>query len=487
MYGESRLNAATVLKYAWTDEFFQSFRNVVYRKIELPLVMMRSFHSWIRPQVESMRTRVDWVNEKQRQSGLVEYRDVQRKLARTGKTVRDLSRFRHRRVLLLPGALFPFAARHLSDRRIIFLLNGKSDRKNVVGWRAHPGFEVFDFKKAMKRTTLPLKSKRKLMEQLERQLLSTAEHELFSKPDFRNWITAETFKVAKQIRVLDRLLTKHPIGAIVHFNELDAPGNGLTLLARKYRLPFMFVQMHLLSDGSVTPARATRYLVWGERYKRWFERKGVDPRTVLVTGSLALEPLLQIKARAVRPTRNKLGIPGHRKLILWTTQSFSAAVNMQLLRWFRAAAASLPVAVVIKRHPSDKLNYAKLIKQTNIMLCPNDIRLHDLLRDSDAVATISSTTAIEAALLGKGLIVLQPTMPFHYYKSYNDFHRHLAAARAGPVIRSPNELHKLLKQLIRTPKTKAILEQMSAQFLRATLSMHGSPSERIASIVKQGD
>lgn len=484
MYGEPHLNEANMVKYAWTDDFFQTFQHVVYRNIELAPVMMRAFHKWIRPEVEKRKADKEWVKMKQQQSGLTEYREVQVRLNRPVQMARDLSRYRHRQTLLLPGALYPFAVRYLTGLRVIFLLNGPHDRKMVAGWRKHRGFDVFDFKKALKKTRVPPQTKRKLMNRLRQQFAQIAGHELFSKPGFKKWMRVRTKKAAQQVKVLDQLLKKHPIRAIIHYNELDPPGNILTMLARKYGLPFYFVQMHLLSDGSVTPARASRYLVWGNRYKRWFEQKGVDPRTVLATGSLAFEPLARIKSGPPLTIRSKLGVPDHHKLILWTTQSFDEAINRKLLSWFHTAVALLPVTVVIRPHPSDRLDYAGLIRRSNVVLCPEHIGLHEMLSASDVVATVSSTTAFEAALIGKGLIVLQPPMPYHYYKNYNTFHRHLAVAKAGPVVSKPGELYTVLKQLVRSPHMKEKLEQMSAQFIRSTLHMHGSPAARIAKIIK---
>ncbi|WP_183040914.1 hypothetical protein [Salipaludibacillus neizhouensis] len=46
-------------------------------------------------------------------------------------------------------------------------------------------------------------------------------------------------------------------------------------------------------------------------------------------------------------------------------------------------------------------------------------KLFDLLKKSDYCMTISSTTAVEAAMFKKGIIVLQPKIPYEFIINYN--------------------------------------------------------------------
>lgn len=91
-----------------------------------------------------------------------------------------------------------------------------------------------------------------------------------------------------------------------------------------------------------------------------------------------------------------------------------------------------PLTVIIRAHPYDPFDYCSLLSnQTNIKISPPKIDLHDLFKETDFMLTISSNTAIEAALYKKGILVLQPELPYDYEHHNNDFNAHLA--RQGQV------------------------------------------------------
>lgn len=69
-----------------------------------------------------------------------------------------------------------------------------------------------------------------------------------------------------------------------------------------------------------------------------------------------------------------------------------------------------------------------------------------MLSQIDCLMTISSNTAIEAALFAKPLLILQPNIPYHYQLSHNQINAHLAKAQAGEIINNVTDLIQAVKK-----------------------------------------
>jgi CDP-glycerol glycerophosphotransferase (TagB/SpsB family) len=153
------------------------------------------------------------------------------------------------------------------------------------------------------------------------------------------------------------------------------------------------------------------------------------------------------------------------------------------MKWLQNAVKDLPILVVIKPHPSDKLSYEKYLSKW-IRLAPADFDLQEILHSSDFIATISSSTAIEAVMLNKGIIVMLPKLPYDYHINYNGYPYFLAKAKAGIVIRTTDDARSEISRLYKEQSYREDIVQRGQHFLDQTLtSTVHKPSHHIRQLV----
>ncbi|MCD6483696.1 MAG: CDP-glycerol glycerophosphotransferase family protein [Candidatus Odinarchaeota archaeon] len=154
--------------------------------------------------------------------------------------------------------------------------------------------------------------------------------------------------------------------------------------------------------------------VYGVYYKKLLTEKSCFPKnSVVVTGQPRYDVIHFIKQRYkdINKIRKMFGVSTHKKILLWTTQTHGMSLeeNRKNIQAVYSAVKDLPnIELVIKLHPSEDQN-AHLYKQCTLIK-PKIIGGHAdtflLLHVSDIVMTKTSTTALEAMLFDKPVIIL---------------------------------------------------------------------------------
>lgn len=479
MYGQEKLNRHFILRYGLTKEFFEHFSPLKVKNIELPLTMVRNFHVWIRPIVNENLSNGRYVRHLQKKHHLFTAKDTQLALRRTPKVLRDLSKSPERKAVVMPAILIQFALDQFPQTPMIITVSNRRDKKALENRRLPAHFTVFDLYKEMKKLTLTKEETTNLKRKATRLLRIQQQHLVFGRPDFRKWLYKRLIKAGMMVKCLHHFIIEQPIGVIVDHVEIVNPGTTLSLLAAKYNLPFLHLPQVLISDRSLIPTRASHYLVWGGNYKKWISKRGIPPSKITMVGNLKFEYAAKAKSRAQGRVRQLLCIPDEHLVVTFTTQPFSFAdqLNRNLIQWIRTSSRSLPITVIIRSHPYDRFDYHPLLsEQSNIKISPSNIGLHDLFRETDFVLTISSNTAIEAALYKKGILVLQPELSYDYEHHNNDFNAHLVRARAGPVIRNSLQLKKEFGALLKKSWYRKQVVEQGQLFLKNTIAQEGAPS-----------
>ncbi|WP_025026604.1 hypothetical protein [Caldalkalibacillus mannanilyticus] len=481
MYGEKEINAHYMLRYGLTKELFEIFRKLKFRGIEIPLTMIRSFHLYIRPLVNANMENEERVSDLQARHGLYTMTDIQTKLVRYPKVKSNFAQDSSRKMITMPARLVSFAIDQFSDTPILLIITTEKERQDLQNMVLPAHIEVFDYPNEVKKVEVPPDTLARYKKRAERRLYKVRKHRVFGSSTFKVWFMRQLVHGLKVITLLDDLLQKKPIRTMIDHVEIVNPGTTLALLAHKYNLTFVNAPLMLITDRSLLPTRAHHYIAWGRNYYHWFMERGIPASKIKILGNLNFE--YEIKNQI--PTWDKkklcqyLSIPPDHLVVTFTTQPYENSVNSTVMNWIKQATSSLPITFLIKPHPNDRFSYSPYQTNPLIRKIPEELTLYDVLNSSDILLTISSNTAIEAALFRLGILVLQPPLAYHYESNNNSFNQHLVHAQAGIPIYSGVELEEELGKLSRDSEYKQKLIQQGRMFLRNTLLSSESTSKQI--------
>lgn len=472
MYGKETLNNHQIIKYGLTKEFFQAFHLLKYLDIELPLIMHRKYSIYIQPFINKQLYNLEYIKNSQKKHQLKSIADVQKELARNPRSIIDLENKNKRTAILLDCSLVKFALDKLKNRQVVLIAKNKKEAVGLQKIKLPKNFKVVNLKGIISKQAVPSEKLVNLFKILSKIIRLHSGHEIFGKKFFNNWLIKNLIYSVNLLSAFDFIIRTYGVKAIMDINEYTEKGTALALLAKKYNLPYINIPQDLIADLSLIPSRASYYFVWGENYKKWLVKRGIDPKSIKITGNLRFE------YQDTKPhiTREKLlydlKIPPDHQIFLFTTQSLPEKVNKIVMNWIIYTANSvknLPVTFVIKPHPGDKSNYQMYLENKRVRLLSKQYPLYDILNNCDFVLTISSTTAIEAALLNKRIIVLQPSIPYMQARNTNAFHSHLVQAAAGPAIYNRKQLKECVEKILKDEKYRINTYYQGQKFLSNTL------------------
>lgn len=213
---------------------------------------------------------------------------------------------------------------------------------------------------------------------------------------------------------------------VVTYAEAGGWGRALILEARRRGIPSAglqhgFIYRHWLNyrhepdelEATGTPAfpYPTRTLLFDDYAARHLVEAGRLPATSLcVTGSPRLDELaadiVALGDGAIRRVKSELKIADDERVVLVTTKEKEARGS---LRTFVEAAAAVPgVALVIKPHPAEtsEVYDPYVAAGVRLIVTRPDAPLAPLLAAADAVVTINSTVAVDAARLDIPALVI---------------------------------------------------------------------------------
>ena len=484
MYGEHWVNPHHTLRYGYTKEFIDLYRGLQYKGIEIPAVLIRLFHVWIQAFVNRQQVQPAVVRRMKMKHRFQRMSDIQRALSRKPKRERNLSVYAHRKGILMPARMASFALEQFARKKVVLIVSSPADREALRGKRLPGNFTVFDYKSAVKRVKIGTIHKKRVKQMIEKLSRRGRRHPFLARASFKRWLYVNALKSMRSIHALERLITKHPIGIVIDHIEIVNPGATLSLLAHKYGIPFVTIPQLLIADRSFIPARASHYFVWGKDYRDWMVRRGVPAGRIKIVGNIKFEEVMK-RNRGKTNIRSRLHIPDDHWIVTVATQPFHHRVNVQLVRWIRyASRLNLPFIFVIKPHPFDFYPYrSAFMKHDNIRIVSNTTNIYELLKATDILATVSSNTAIEAAMFHKAIFVLQPRIPYDYDHHNNEFNAFLVKARAGANISRPEHLQRCLREYVDSPAYRNMLHRKSKLFLARTVQIKSSPKVLIRRLI----
>jgi CDP-glycerol glycerophosphotransferase (TagB/SpsB family) len=267
------------------------------------------------------------------------------------------------------------------------------------------------------------------------------------------------------------------VRAMLVFEEMYRPGMLNIAAARALGIPTIGVQhgtinpthmMYTLPPGQVSGAPIPDYFAaYSEYAQEVMTVYGAYPRErIWVTGSPRFDELVNNPPDR-QQARTRLDLPADKQIILVTTQTaawFSAAVKAL----FAAARTRNDVIVCVKVHPKANAHstefYRSLAQQvgaTNVIYF--DDRFGDLLAACDVLVSGSSTTVLEATLLGRRTICVN-------FSGVADRYPYVEDGASVPA-RSAREMETALDAVL-SSETREQLEAARQRFLKR----HAGPS-----------
>lgn len=474
MYGSDRLNEHYILRFGLTADFIEAFSALEYSGLTLALPVIRNYHLLIRPFVDSSLSNKALIRQLQEKHELLSMADAQAVLAKKYPVKAAPARSWRGSNLAAQVEFLPFLLDRFPENRVLIILNTPRDEAVLEKSELPENFCLFRYCKAIKETVIDLHQVNRVFAQADTLLPQHSGHPVFGRPDFRPWLRRTLAFSMRSVHAVTNMVREEDVGVILSFIETVNPGTTFSLVAAQYGLVFVNAPVSLHTDRSLIPTRASFHCAWGELYRKWLRQRGIEDRKIVCTGNLRFE----YERRPPRVDRKTLldqfHIPESVLLALFTTQPFGEEVNRTILRWIQESIGGLPLAVLIKSHHADRLNYQSLAGSGRIIAVPDTVQLYDLLPNIDFIMTVSSNTAIEAAAMGKGIVTLQPEIPYHFESNNTDFNSFLARAKAGYTAASPEELRKVLARLCASDKARQNLVRQAEKFINQTLA--GGPS-----------
>jgi len=163
------------------------------------------------------------------------------------------------------------------------------------------------------------------------------------------------------------------------------------------------------------PFEGDLFLAWGDFSKEFLVKNNMPPEKIILTGGVSFDRTLTLIPNKHRIAQT-LNLNPHKKWILFTTQgsgSGSIPTPKEIRDGVAQTANSLKnnneVQLIYQVHPSQKMAFIRAllrdIPSNNYVVCKYK-DTEELIKSSDAMITFFSTTAIDAILLKKPLLLI---------------------------------------------------------------------------------
>ncbi len=285
-----------------------------------------------------------------------------------------------------------------------------------------------------------------------------------------------------------RNLLKNNIGIILTRGDLAPRGRSLVMIGRQYGIPSLLVQpgatSALDSGRGFVPLISDRTAVWGQATKDLLIKFGVKPEKISITGSAEFDEY--IKGQKINEGIFKeLGIENKRFFLLATQPfdetAFSNKERMEIINALISLMREFPDKyLVISLHPREKEDLArKLVKQSNVtnIKIAKSGNIRSFLEKCDLIMTIRSTTALEAMILNKPLVILNMLNCRDATKMFEKFN-------TAKRVRNREEFSKIIREVL-TEKYRKKYAKNRKKFVNWYFhKLDGRSTERVINLIE---
>lgn len=301
-------------------------------------------------------------------------------------------------------------------------------------------------------------------------------------------------ELIEYIEILKRAIDIEKPDIIIVWDDRSRFGKTVVATAHLKKIPSLIVMHGIIFDTSIItgapdsgPTLADNMAVFGQYTKDCLIRSGVSPEKIVVTGSPMHDRIVKMKFDKEKIC-SQLGIDKDKKIVVFTTQPMEHIVyttkSVAQERLVREIIKSLKnlsdVQLVIKLHPAENGKMHKRIVKEMIAnaVIIKDVDIYELLNASDLLLTETSTTALEAMLVEKPVIIInldnKPEMiPF------------VRSGAAIGVYKPENIVSAVKDALYNEDIRKKLAEKRKRFVYEQAYMVDGKAAERVVNLIKE--
>ncbi|HLC64644.1 MAG TPA: UDP-N-acetylglucosamine 2-epimerase [Candidatus Nanoarchaeia archaeon] len=213
-----------------------------------------------------------------------------------------------------------------------------------------------------------------------------------------------------QIEICKKIIQQEKPSLGVLYGDRLAFGKTVCRVFEQHSIPTLVIQLGMMNQsplfGRIT---STKMAVFGNQMKNILVGKGNAPSKLAVTGQPRFDAILKEKYSRELVFK-RFSIPGQKKIVLFTSQNFHGEEGKRHFSAVMNAAKKTGQQLIIKLHPDEHPDFAERIKsRLNSDAIITKYSLYELMNASSAIITFFSTTAWEALLFNKPLIIINLT------------------------------------------------------------------------------
>lgn len=319
--------------------------------------------------------------------------------------------------------------------------------------------------------------------------------------DFKVFFVYHIFQAILHMEMAKRAIESDTPELIVIINEHSDSGRAIVMAGKLLGIPTLAIQhgfyahdsvMYFNNPGEFSNEISTKYrqrpdkiAMYGPWIKNLFIKNFNYPReAVVVTGQPRYDILTKLEKGFNREEfcRN-YNLDSDKKIALVITQPLDIAERRDI--FLRSVLNALgrfsDITILIKPHPREDENWHKTVLREERMdatVLGRDSNIYEALCACDVIITISSTTIVEAMILGKPVIMLNLARSPDRVPYVKD--------GAGLGVYRKEDLPRTIKEALYGKKTREKLKRAERKFVyRHAYRQDGKATERVINLIKE--
>lgn len=248
-------------------------------------------------------------------------------------------------------------------------------------------------------------------------------HPAFNNPYFQKKFLTDIPLMIEKIDMVNLILEKNLISSVVVGTTEEMTSRILTLVASSKGIPSFCLQHGLImGEEAFLPVFATKQVVYGAYEKEWYLQKGVEENRIAIVGHPRFDDIFTMNHMSKSAFLEKMGFDADKKIIFIATQPFHTSFYVQLTELL---VKNPELAIIIKPHPWEKSRnlvseYINLSEvYPSVKYVTNEVKIYDIIANSDTVVVANSTVGLEAMLLNKPVVVYKSKSSNRDYPYYD--------------------------------------------------------------------
>jgi len=290
---------------------------------------------------------------------------------------------------------------------------------------------------------------------------------------------ARFVELTEYIEILKRAIDTERPDIIIVWDDRSRFGKTVVATAHLKKTPTLIAQ-HGIIAGTLDdsgPTLADRMAVFGQYMKDCMVRGGAEPEKIVITGSPMHDRIVKNRFDKEKIC-NQLGINKDKKIVVFTTQP--SGQEMMLRNILKPLKNHPNIQLVIKLHPSEngKMHKRAVKEMNSDAVVIKDVDLYGLLSASDVMLTEFSTTALEAMIIGKPVIIINldnkpEVIPY-------------VQSGAALGVYKPEDIISVIKDALYNEEIRKKLEEKRKKFVYEQAYMvDGKATERVVKLIEE--